>query len=594
MYMQKVDDIVWDLSELHDSISTDCQPLLDKVSVLATEFVTKYKGKVTTLSAVELHQALKALERIKAQYYQLSQFAHLNYSVDIQNQDVLKFVAKTDEFGSLLSNQLMFFFLELGTVDQNRLNDWLAESLNQNYAYLIRQTVDKNKYRLTEKEEQMINLKDLTGVDALKKLYGEHTSRYLFNLTVDGEQKELNGAECRALRYHTDPKVRRQAMQLFFKQYQSDEHIMTHLYNTVIKDFNVERQTRGYQSPIETMNINNDLPNELVQMLHDVTTQSNHLVQRYYRVKQSLLGLDEMTLADIYAPMNDNLPTIDWDEAKQIVLDSFKAFDADFYNFTVDMFDRNRVHVFPSKVKRGGAFCSSSHPNVRPYVMLNHMGKQRDVATLAHELGHAIHAYFSAEQTLFNYHAILPICETASVFCEMLVIDALQKQATSANEKMILLTTKLEDIFATSHRQNMFSRFEQSVHDGVMKDRLSAQDLCSIYKSELETMFGDSVKITEEYHWEWASIPHMLDVPFYVYSYNFGNLLVLGLYQLYLEEGASFIPKLKRILTAGSSKPPVELLADEGIDILSESFWQRSIQYISSKIDDLEAVVAEL
>ena len=592
--MQKTEDIVWDLNELYDSVTTDCQPLLNSIDESANDFVEKYKGNVANLSSVELHQALKAMERLKSQFYQLSQFAHLNYSVDIQNTDVLKFVAKVDEFGSLLSNKVMFFFLEAGAVSDDCVDKWLSDSLNTNYDYLIRQTVKRNRYRLTEKEEQMINLKDLNGVDALKKLYGEHTSRYQFKLIIDGEEKTMNGTECRALRYHNDPKVRREAMALFFDRYKQDEHIMTHLFNTIIKDFNVERSQRGYQSPIETMNINNDLPNELVDMLHDVTSKSNKLVQRYYGLKKSILGLDRMTLADIYAPMNDDLPLVDWESAKQIVLESFQAFDSDFYEFTKDMIDRNRMHVFPSKVKRGGAFCSSSHPNVRPFVMLNHLGKQRDVATLAHELGHAIHAYFSSKQTLFNYHAILPICETASVFCEMLVIDELKKRATSPNELMILLTTKLEDVFATSHRQNMFSRFEQVVHKKVMDGRISGAELCEIYRNELAEMFGDSVEITDEYHWEWSSIPHMLDVPFYVYSYNFGNLLVLGLYQLYLDEGESFIPKLKRILMAGSSKPPVQLLADEGIDILSESFWQGSINYISSIIDELETVVSKL
>ena len=258
------------------------------------------------------------------------------------------------------------------------------------------------------------------------------------------------------------------------------------------------------------------------------------------------------------------------------------------------MFDRDRIHVFPSKVKRGGAFCSSSHPNVRPFVMLNHLGKQRDVATLAHELGHAIHAYFSSEQPLINYHAILPVCETASVFCEMLVIDELKKKCQSLEEKMILLTTKLEDIFATSHRQNMFSRFEQAIHEKMGSDRLSDNELCDIYESELKIMFGDAVTIPKEYRWEWSTIPHMLDVPFYVYSYNFGNLLVLGLYQMYLDEGASFIPKLKRILKAGSSKAPVELLAEEGIDITSESFWLKSIAFIESIVGELEETVKQL
>ena len=591
--MQEVQDIRWDLSELHDSVSIDSAvPLIDQIIKQSQAFADKYKGKVAGLSSGEIHNALKAYDEIRSSLYQISQFAHLNYSVDIQDVDILKFVSMVDDSASKISNILLFFFLEIGQVSNDVLNQWCNDNLNEPYRYSLHQAVDKNKYRLTEKEEQLVNLKDLTGIDALRKLYGEHTSRYEFKMIVDGQEKVMNGSECRALRYHDDPKVRRQAMQLFFDSYESDEHIMVHLFNSIIKDYNVERIHRGYASPISGMNTRNDLPDELVNTLHDLTTKSNTLVQRYYTLKKQILGLDQMTLADIYAPMQDDVPYISWERAKQTVLESFQQFDSQFYEYAKDMFDSNRVDVFPSKVKRGGAFCSSSRPEVRPFVMLNYLGKQRDVATLAHELGHAIHAYFSSDQPLINYHAILPVCETASVFCEMLVVDSLKKSATSNREKMVLLATKLEDIFATSHRQNMFSCFEQKIHDKISNSRLSGKELCDLYAQGLSDMFGDAVEIPSEYHWEWATIPHMLDVPFYVYSYNFGNLLVLGLYQLYLDEGEPFIPKLKRILSSGSSKSPVQLMRDEGIDILSTEFWQRSISFIESTLDELQMTVS--
>ena len=593
--MQKVDDIVWDLSELHDSVLIeDAQSLMAAISTQADQFVATKKGRILNFSSQELLLAISEFEAIKSKLSQLSQFSHLNYAVDMQDGAILKLVTKSDEFCSIISNKLLFFFLEIGSVGFDKLADWLRDECLVNYRYCLTQAVEKNKYRLSEKEEQLVNLKDLNGSDAFRKLYSEHTSRYEFKMMIDGEEKVMNGTQCRALRYHKDPSVRREAMRLFYDAYESDAHVMTHLFNTVIKDYNIERELRGYETPISTMNIGNDLPNELVDMLHNITTDSNVLVQRYYKMKQQILGLDDMTLADIYAPMKDDLPKVSWSEAKSIVLQSFEAFDSDFYSFAKDMFDRDRLHVFPSKVKRGGAFCSSSHPNVRPFVMLNHLDKQRDVATLAHELGHAIHAYFSSEQPLINYHAILPICETASVFSEMLVIDELKKRCKTPEEKMILLTTNLEDIFATSHRQNMFSRFEQVIHDNIMNVRLSADELCNFYTEELKRMFGDSVRIPEEYRWEWSTIPHMLDVPFYVYSYNFGNLLVLGLYQLYLEQGQSFIPVLKRILSAGSSVAPVELLGREGIDITNEGFWLKSIDFINAVVDELEFTISEL
>jgi len=590
--MQNVTEIHWDLSELHDSVSVEhTQPIFDSIQQDAQSFSDQYKGRVDSLDAQSIHAALLDYDRIRSRVYQLSQFAHLHYAVDVQDADVLKFMSKVDEFSSDMSNMLMFFFLEIGVASVTQHDIWAKDPVNEPYTYVLSQAFEKNKYRLSEKEEQLVNLKDLTGVDALKKMYGEHTARYEFKMVVDGHEKIMNGTECRALRYHHDPVVRRDAMALFFKRYEQDEHLMVQWFNSVIKDYNVERIHRGYSSPISCMNIRNDLPDGLVDMLHDITSSSNGLVQRYYRLKKQVLGLDKMTLSDIYAPMGSTVASIPWDEAKGLVLDSFSAFDDDFYRYAKDMFDSNRLDVFPSKVKRGGAFCSSSRPDVRPYVMLNYLGKQRDIATLAHELGHAIHAYFSSKQPLINYHAILPVCETASVFCEMLVVDALKKTAATPDETMVLLATKLEDIFATSHRQHMFSCFEQEIHHQISTHRLSGPEIKAIYAKQLSAMFGDSVDIPLEYHWEWAAIPHMLDVPFYVYSYNFGNLLVLGLYQMYLDEGVAFVPKLKRILSSGSSVSPVDLMANEGIDILSQEFWMRSIRYIDTILDEFESVV---
>ena len=276
-------------------------------------------------------------------------------------------------------------------------------------------------------------------------------------------------------------------------------------------------------------------------MLHDVTTNSNHLATLLSN-KKRLVGADDITLADIYAPMKDNLPRLVGMKQNRYWI-VFRRLIQNFMNLQWICLI---VIVFMISVK-SKVVRFVQDPNVRPFVMLNHLGKQRDVATLAHELGHAIHAYFTSEQSLINYHAILPVCETASVFCEMLVIDALKKKAKTKEEKIGLLTTQLEDIFATSHRQNMFSRFEKQIHEKINQQRLSGSELSGLYTNELKLMFGDSVDIPDEYAWEWSPIPHMLDVPFYVYSYNFGNLLVFGLYQLYLDEGVTMIPKLKRI-----------------------------------------------
>jgi oligoendopeptidase F len=220
--------------------------------------------------------------------------------------------------------------------------------------------------------------------------------------------------------------------------------------------------------------------------------------------------------------------------------------------------------------------------------MLNYLGKERDVSTMAHELGHAIHAILSEKQTLFNYHSILPLAETASVFSEMIITDMVLKAETDPMAKQVILTSKLEDIMATSHRQNMFSNFEQLSHEAVAKGLVTTDQFCQLYVKGLDQMFGNSVV-----KWEWSTIPHIFESPFYVYAYNFGNLLVMALYQKYLEEGRRFVPKLKEMLAAGSSMAPIEICKIVGADITSESFWNKSFLYIESLVDQLESLVGD-
>jgi oligoendopeptidase F len=224
---------------------------------------------------------------------------------------------------------------------------------------------------------------------------------------------------------------------------------------------------------------------------------------------------------------------------------------------------------------------------------LNFLGRLRDVSTMAHELGHAIHAMYSMEQTLFSFHSILPLAETASVFSEMILTEYLLEHEQDAVIKKSLLSSKLEEIFATSHRQNMFSRFERKIHGTITNQLMSSKELCETYRKELDLMFGDSVQKPEEFNWEWAAIPHMVAVPFYVYAYNFANLLVMALVQQYKEEGEAFVPKLKKLLSMGSISSPTEITAVVGADINHPEFWKKGFRYIEGMIADLEALVEQ-
>ena len=586
------ENIIWDLSDLFTSLTDpEIKNVMTTSLKKATDFEKKYKTKVDMLSAKQLRDSYKQLEELLVPLYKLSQYSSLRYSIETQNEDIKQLVGKLDDLESEISNKLLFFDLELGNLSKKAIADFKSSDELKNYYYSILRSHQTAQFNLAEEEEKVINIKDVTGMNGYQKLYSELTASFRFNIKLDGKTKELTGPEIRNLRLHKDPKVRAKAMKIFFDKYKENKIVVTHILNHIFKDFNTERKLRGYKSPISVRNISNNLPENVIEMLHDVTTKSNKLVQKYYKIKKKLLKLDKMSLADIYAPLPNVETSFSYDEAKKIVLDGFYVFDTEFGDIAKKMFDENRIHAPVQKQKRGGAFCSGYTPDVYPYVMLNYLGKPRDVSTMAHELGHAIHDVLASKQTLTNYHPILPLAETASVFAEMVVTDKLKKELTDDQSKIVLLCEKLEDIFATSHRQNMFSEFEKAAHGKISDTLLSTDELCEIYKKGLKSMFGDAVTITKEYEYEWATIPHFLDYPFYVYAYNFGNLLVLALYQVYLEQGDSFIPKLKEVLSSGSAMSPVEITKLVGVDIASREFWEKSIVYIQSMIDELEALV---
>ena len=586
------ENIRWNLSDLFNGLDDpQIEATLTAASQKAQEFVGKYKSKLSQLSPAEMYQALKDEELLISPMYRLSQFVHLHTAADTADEKAKALEARVDEALSKISNQLVFFNLELGAMSEDEFARFDGAPELEAFNYPIYQTRKNAKYNLSEKEEQILILKNLTSTRANQKLYDELTSSFQFEFEMDGEVQHLNGAQLRSLRMHPDADVRRRAMKLFFDRYEDNKLVITHLYNTIVKDFGLEQNLRGYKSPISVMNTHNDLEEEAVQALIDVTTESYPLVQRYYKIKAQLLGLEDMTLADIYAPMPQSAKGYNFDDAKSLVLDAFGSFDGQFQSLAKSMFDLNRVDAPVTPTKRGGAFCSSSTPDLKPYVLLNFTGKLRDVSTMAHELGHAIHAMLGTSLNLSTYHAILPLAETASVFSEMVLTDYFLKRETDNSAKQALLTGKLEDIFATSHRQNMFSRFEVAAHEKINQGLQSSSELCSLYQAELKNMFGDAVQYPDEYTWEWSSIPHIFQVPFYVYAYNFGNLLVLALYQQYLEEGEAFIPKYKKFLSMGSSAKPTEITALVGADISDPEFWRKSLRYIEHLIDELEETI---
>jgi len=465
----------------------------------------------------------------------------------------------------------------------------LSELKNEisEYSHTIEKIIKEKNHSLSTETEKILAAKTISGREPLGGLYSKIVSQYTFDVEVDGEMKTLNGEQTRNLRYHPNVEVRRNAMKIFFKRYEKDETVIAGLYNVIVNDYDMDSKIRKFDTPISMRNLDNEVNDEIVKKLMKVTTANTDIVADYYDWKAKFMDID-MELSDIYVSLKDVGKKYDFETSKEIVLSSYYDFSQEAGDIVKSFFDEERIHSELTPGKIGGAFCSYYIPNRKPFVLLNHTDSIRDVMTMAHELGHGLHGTLSADQNFANFHTPLTMAETASIFGEFLVMDKLLL-TLNKEEKKIFIASKVEDSFATTFRQNMFARFEVESHRMISEEGfVSYAELSELYERELKSMFHDSVKITPEYHREWSSIPHIFHVPFYVYAYNFANLLVIALYQKYREEGKNFMPLFLELLKSGGKDNPEKLLAKLGIDLTDESFWQKGFDFIREMVDSLK------
>ena len=530
-------------------------------------------------------ERLEAISQIANRIYS---FASLRFYGDTQDQDAQTFLAKVQQFMADLQNRTLFFSLWW-----KGLEDSEAGRLLENagpYRYWLEEMRLFKPYTLSEPEEKIINIKDVTGQQALEKLYETITNRYLFKLEVEGEQKELTRDELMVYAQHHDPNTRAAVYQELYRVYGDDSLILGQIYQTMVRDWGNEQVSlRGFSSPISARNLANAVPDEVVETLLEVCRSNAGLFQRFFRLKARWLKMDRLRRYDIYAPLAQSEKTYEYQSAVDMVLDSFRHFHPRIGELAEQVFEEEHLDSEVRKGKRGGAFCWSVEPRGTPWVLVNYHGRPRDVATIAHELGHAIHSMLASEHTLFTFHASLPLAETASTFGEMMLLERLLAEEEDEQVRRDLLFRQLDDAYATIMRQAYFALFEREAHEMIQKG-VSVDELAKVYMENLSEQFGESVELSDEFRWEWVSIPHIYGTPFYVYAYAFGQLLVLALYKQYQEEGESFKPRYLDILSAGGSDAPAEILMRAGIDVYSRDFWQGGFDVIEGMIAQLEEI----
>jgi len=579
----------WSLEDLFPAVdSPELEAAFGHLEAQIAEFEESRADLVPEISTPKFMSIVAESDRIMRAAYRIYGFANLLFAGNTQDQVALALMGRVQQFVAEMQNRTLFFSLwwkDLDLANAQRLID-----VSGDYRYYLEEMRHYKPHTLSEPEEKIINLKNVTGFEALTNLYDAITNRYVFKLEVNGEVKELTRGELMSYVRQADPDVRARAYQELYRVYSNDGPILGQMYQTVVRDWRIENvNLRKHATPLAARNLANDIPNDVVDTLLEMARKNASIFQRFFTVKARLLGTTSGKLRryDVYAPISKAGKTYDFNAAIEMVLDSFRQFEPKVGDLAKRVLDKKHLDSVVRKGKRGGAFCATLTPDLTPWVLVNYQGHSDDVATLAHELGHAIHSMLAEEHTVFTQQACLPLAETASTFGEMMLVDRLLAQESDPDVRRDMLFRQVDDAYATIMRQSFFALFEKQAHE-MVQNNASVDELAAAYLENLKTQFGDSVDVSDEFKWEWVSIPHIYHTPFYVYAYAFGQLLVFSLYKQFKAEGESFKPRYLQILTAGGSESPEAILTRAGLDMHSAAFWQGGFDVISGLVDQLE------
>lgn len=585
----------WDLSGLvKDPASDAFAQFLDSIENKVKAFEARRPSLRADIPAEEFVEMLHALEDIYDKVGIAASYSHLRYYANTASNEASALVTRMDRMSASIGNRLLFFDLwfKKGLDDANA--DRLIGSAPAVYREYLKHKRVLAKHALSEPEEKIINTLEVTGTGALVKIYDKMSSGFEFEMKIKRGKKIVakkfdNKEKLVSLVRSTNPAEREAAYKALFEVYKKNSGILGEIYQNIVTEWRNEGiSMRSYSTPISVRNVANNLGDATVDALLVACKKNSNIFHEYFRQKAGMLHMKKLRRYDLYAPLSTTKSgkKFAYGQAVSTVLDTFGDFHPRVRSLAERVFAERHVDSEIRKGKRGGAFCHTVSPAITPYVLLNFDGRTRDVSTLAHEFGHAIHSMLASDLPITVSHAPLPLAETASVFAEMLLNERLMAKMSRA-EKRLLLAEQIDDMYATIMRQAYFTLFEVDAHRAIGEQNATIDQVSEIYKNNLSEQFGDSVAVSPEFQWEWVYIPHFYHTPFYCYAYSFGNLLVLSLYQQYKLEGESFVPKYLSILGAGGSRKPEELLAEAGIDITKAQFWQQGFDLVREKIQQL-------
>ncbi|WP_442582325.1 M3 family oligoendopeptidase [Mesorhizobium sp. ASY16-5R] len=584
----------WDLGDLYPGMES---PELKRDLALSADqaiaFEKRWKGTLSSEAAAgasgRVGQALKEYEALEELMGRIASYAGLVYAGNTADPQRAKFYGDVQEKMTDASAHLLFFALELNLVDDELIASALdADPTFGHYRPWVLDLRKDKPYQLEDRIEQLFHEKSVTGRGAWNRLFDETMTALRF--TIDGEELTLEPALNKL--QDPNPKVRQKAAEALAKTFKENLRVFTLITNTLAKDKEISDRWRGFQDISDSRHLANRVEPDVVNALSAAVQKAYpDLSHRYYRMKARWLGMKKMNHWDRNAPLPETpKATIGWDEAKNTVLTAYHRFSPEMADIARGFFDRKWIDAPVRPGKAPGAFAHPTVPSAHPYVMLNYMGKPRDVMTLAHELGHGVHQVLAGAQGPLMSSTPLTLAETASVFGEMLTFRSLLDRTTDRRERKAMLAQKVEDMINTVVRQIAFYEFERKVHAERRNGELTADRLGQFWLEVQKESLGDAIELREGYETFWTYIPHFIHSPFYVYAYAFGDCLVNSLFAVYQNAEKGFQEKYFDMLRAGGTKHHSELLAPFGLDASDPAFWGKGLSVISGLIDELEAL----
>ena len=590
--------IAWDLSDLLDGAARTDDPaaavdaLLAEGQERADAFAAAHSGKVAELDGEGLVAAMRELGELHDLLGRAGSYAMLNFSIDTAAPARGALLQRVQEKGTAIETRLLFFDLEWAALDDEQAEALLATEGLDFCRHHLRTARRYRPHLLSEPEEKILTEKALTGRSAWDRLFEEQSSAITVQLEDQGEPVALEVALSRL--FSPDREVRRSAAERVTEALAPGLRTRAYIFNTLLADKMVDDRLRSYPHWLASRNLANEASDESVEALVQAVRNRYELPRRWYRLKARLLGLDRLADYDRMAAVTDRDEQIGWEDARDLVLESYHAFSPELGEVVNRFFERPWIDAPVRPNKRGGAFCAYTVPSVHPYVLLNYTSRRRDALTLAHELGHGVHAALGARQGVFHMATPLTMAETASVFGETLVFGRLLEQTSSPESRLALLAESIEGSIATVFRQIAMNRFEDLVHTERRETgELGLERFNALWGESQEELLGDAVEVTEGYRSWWSYVPHFISTPGYVYAYAYGQLLALAVYGRYEETGPEFVPAYLELLGAGGSRSPEELGAIVGVDLADPGFWDRGLDLVERQLEAAEAAARE-